>query len=150
MVELLDALVVGTHGISSKIHHVGRLLRSKSWLVRPAGDLVQVFHGELKIFHIKNLKGKCAVVCSFFTTCGNPVKRQSSRFPSWTTPPPRSALVTDLQSPRARRHCRGITNSSRKFLLDGKSAIFRPRSALVTPSGRGKVGIDPGVPHSNY
>ena len=68
MVELLDALVVGTHGISSKIHHVGRLLRSKSWLVRPAGDLVQVFHGELKIFHIKNLEVKLAVVCSFFTT----------------------------------------------------------------------------------
>ena len=56
MVELLDVLVVRAHGIGSKIHHVGWVLRSKFWLVRPAGDLVQVLHGQLKIFHIRTLK----------------------------------------------------------------------------------------------
>ena len=66
MVELLDALVVGTHGISSKVHHVGHVLRSKSWLVRPAGDIVQVFHGELKIFH-KRISKESVLLCAAYS-----------------------------------------------------------------------------------
>ena len=34
MVELLDVLVVRTNCINIKVHHVGRVLRNKSWLVR--------------------------------------------------------------------------------------------------------------------
>ena len=63
MVELLDVLVVRAHCIGSKIHHVGWVLRSKFWLVRPAGDLTQVLHGQLKIFHIRTLKDSTLPAC---------------------------------------------------------------------------------------
>ena len=92
----------------------------------------------------------CRKVSSVINTWGNRVKRQSNKFPSWTIPAPLSPARTVPHSPLGRRHWRSNTQWSRKFRLSGKSTILRPRSALVTPSGRAKVGIEPGVPQSNW
>ena len=56
LVEELNGLVVLTICICSEVDHVGHVLTSKFWLVRSTGDLVQVFHGQLKIFNMRTLK----------------------------------------------------------------------------------------------